>query len=107
MNSYYEMEAEQKSNSRRLRQFDRKQTVKESDCVKEKTGSFSLRMIITLLILSVTILLKQVQMLDQSTLYMLTMAELQKDLTIEDICDISKVVADRGIQPVMNWIEEK
>ena len=54
MDNYFEMEAAQKSNYRRLRQLDKKQKHSIVRDSTEKSSSFSTRMIIVLLILSVT-----------------------------------------------------
>ena len=59
MDNYFEMEAAQKSNYRRLRQLDKKQKHSIVRDSTEKSSSFSMRMIIVLLILSVTMFLKQ------------------------------------------------
>ena len=59
MDNYFEMEAVQKSNYRRLRQLDKKQKHSIVRDSTEKSSSFSMRMIIVLLILSVTMFLKQ------------------------------------------------
>ena len=59
MDNYFEMEAAQKSNYRRLRQLDKKQKHSIVRDGTEKSSSFSMRMIIVLLILSVTMFLKQ------------------------------------------------
>lgn len=109
MDNYYDMEAERKSNSRRLRQVGRRKTERkvyfENERNKnEKNSTFSLRMIIVMLILSGVMFLKQVQVLDDSTVYTMAMSEMQKQLTVEDI---RKAVVEEGVYPVMNWIEGK
>lgn len=102
MDNYYEMEAERKSNSRRLRQIGRKKSGKGIYSQDERTGTFSIRMIIVILILSLTMFLKQVQVLEHSSVYEMAMTEMQKQLTIDDI---QKTVVEEGVYPVMNWIE--
>ena len=104
MDNYYEMEAERKSNSRRLRQVGRRKTEKKLYAENEKNNTFSMRMIIVMLILSGVMFLKQVQLLDGSVVYEMTMSEMQKQLTVEDI---RKTVVEDGVYPVMNWIEER
>ena len=104
MDNYYEMEAERKSNSRRLRQIGKRKTGGEIYPQNERTGTFSIRMIIVILILSVTMFLKQIQVLDHSSVYAMAMSEMQKQLTIEDI---RKTVVEEGVYPVMNWIESQ
>jgi len=102
MDNYYEMEAEQKNNSRRLRQMGRKKTGRNVSFQSGRTGTFSGRMIFVVLILSVTMFLKQMQLLDDSSVYHAAMAEMQKQLTVEDI---RKAVVEEGVYPVMNWIQ--
>ena len=104
MDNYYDMEAAQKSNSRRLRQVDKRKTERKVYFENERTSTFSMRMIIVMLILSGVMFLKQVQVLDNSTVYTMAMSEMQKQLTVEDI---KKAVVEEGVYPVMNWIEGK
>ncbi len=104
MDNYYEMEAERKSNSRRLKQVGRRKNGREVYPEKERTGTFSIRMIIVMLILSVTMFLKQVQVLDHNGIYEMAMAEMQKQMTFSDI---QRAVLEDGVYPVMNWIEAR
>lgn len=69
MDDYYEMEAEQRNNSRRLKQMGRKKAGKDMPFPNERRSTFSGRMIIVVLILSVTMFLKQMQLLDNSRVY--------------------------------------
>lgn len=85
MDNYYEMEAERKSNSRRLKQIRKGKHGSDVYAPNERTSTFSLRMILVMLILSVTMFLKQVQVLDHSSMYERAMSEMQKQLTIDDI----------------------
>lgn len=58
-------------------------------------------MIIVVLILSVTMFLKQMQLLDNSRVYHAAMSEMEKQLTVEAL---RKAVVEEGVYPVMNWI---
>lgn len=60
-------------------------------------------MIIVVLILSVTMFLKQMQLLDNSRVYHAAMSEMEKQLTVEAL---RKAVVEEGVYPVMNWIQE-
>lgn len=104
MDNYYEMEAERKNNSRRLRQVGRRKTERKVYFENGKTSTFSMRMIIVMLILSGVMFLKQVQLLDGSVVYEMAMSEMQKQLTVEDI---RKTIVEDGVYPVMNWIDGK
>lgn len=104
MDNYYEMEAERKNNSRRLRQVGRRKTERKVYFENRKTSTFSMRMIIVMLILSGVMFLKQVQLLDGSVVYEMAMSEMQKQLTVEDI---RKTIVEDGVYPVMNWIDGK
>lgn len=83
MDDYYEMEAEQRNNSRRLKQMGRKKAGKDMPFPNERRSTFSGRMIIVVLILSVTMFLKQMQLLDNSRVYHAAMSEMEKQLTVE------------------------
>ena len=98
MDDYYEMEAEQRNNSRRLKQMGRKKAGKDMPFPNERRSTFSGRMIIVVLILSVTMFLKQMQ------LYHAAMSEMEKQLTVEAL---RKAVVEEGVYPVMNWIQEQ
>ena len=104
MDDYYEMEAEQRNNSRRLKQMGRKKAGKDMPFPNERRSTFSGRMIIVVLILSVTMFLKQMQLLDNSRVYHAAMSEMEKQLTVEAL---RKAVVEEGVYPVMNWIQEK
>ena len=61
-------------------------------------------MIIVVLILSVTMFLKQMQLLDNSRVYHAAMSEMEKQLTVEAL---RKAVVEEGVYSVMNWIQEQ
>ena len=102
MDDYYEMEAEQRNNSRRLRQMGRKKGRNDMSFQSERRNTFSGRMIVVVLILSVTMFLKQLRLLDDSSVYQAAMTEMQKQLTVEDV---RKAVVEEGVYPVMNWLQ--
>ena len=104
MDDYYEMEAEQRNNSRRLKHMGRKKAGKDMPFPNERRSTFSGRMIIVVLILSVTMFLKQMQLLDNSRVYHAAMSEMEKQLTVEAL---RKAVVEEGVYPVMNWIQEQ
>ena len=85
MDNYFEMEAAQKSNYRRLRQLDKKQKHSIVRDSTEKSSSFSTRMIIVLLILSVTMFLKQTDVLSGNRVYASAMAEIQRQTDVEQL----------------------
>lgn len=79
-NFYDELERKQKSNRQRLRQFHQKYPDDGITTeMKENTGNFSWRMVIVLLILSVTMLLKQTDYLNGNRTYEAVMAQIQNE----------------------------
>ena len=99
MDNYYEMEAAQKSNYRRLRQLDKKQKHPVARDSTEKSSSFSTRMIIVLLILSVTMFLKQTDVLNGNSVYASAMVEIQRQTDVEQL---KEKIETTIVTPVMN-----
>ena len=97
MDNYFEMEAAQKSNYRRLRQLDKKQKHSIVRDSTEKSSSFSMRMIIVLLILSVTMFLKQ-------TVYASAMAEIQRQTDVEQL---KEKIETTIVTPVVNQLNSR
>ena len=79
MDSFYdELEKKQRNNQHRLRQFNQTHGDNRiASDTKGSTGSFSWRMVIVLLILSVTMLLKQTDCLNGNAAYTAVMAQIQ------------------------------
>ena len=102
MDNYYEMEAEQKSNSRRLKQLNRRQKGPSRQREEEKSSSFSMRMIIVMLILSVTMFLKQTDILGGNAVYEAAMAEIGRQ---PSAAKIKEVWEENIALPVMNWLD--
>ena len=98
MDNYFEMEAAQKSNYRRLRQLDKKQ---KHSIVRD---SFSTRMIIVLLILSVTMFLKQTDVLSGNRVYASAMAEIQRQTDVEQL---KEKIETTIVTPVMNQLNSR
>ena len=98
MDNYFEMEAAQKSNYRRLRQLD---IVRDST---EKSSSFSMRMIIVLLILSVTMFLKQTDVLSGNRVYASAMAESQRQTDVEQL---KEKIETTIVTPVVNQLNSR
>ena len=92
MDNYFEMEAVQKSNYRRLRQLDKKQ--KHS----------IVRMIIVLLILSVTMFLKQTDVLSGNRVYASAMAEIQRQTDVEQL---KEKIETTIVTPVVNQLNSR
>ena len=100
MDNYFEMEAAQKSNYRRLRQLDKKQKHSIVRDSTEKSSSFSMRMIIVLLILSVTMFLKQTDVLSGNRVYASAMAEIQR---IVDILKKMHIISMLSLDKMHDW----
>ena len=101
MDNYFEMEAAQKSNYRRLRQLDKKQKHSIVRDSTEKSSSFSMRMIIVLLILSVTMFLKQTDVLSGNRVYASAMAEIQRQTDVEQL---KEKIETTIVTPVVNQL---
>ena len=104
MDNYFEMEAAQKSNYRRLRQLDKKQKHSIVRDSTEKSSSFSTRMIIVLLILSVTMFLKQTDVLSGNRVYASAMAEIQRQTDVEQL---KEKIETTIVTPVMNQLNSR
>ena len=104
MDNYFEMEAAQKSNYRRLRQLDKKQKHSIVRDSTEKSSSFSMRMIIVLLILSVTMFLKQTDVLSGNRVYASAMAEIQRQTDVEQL---KEKIETTIVTPVVNQLNSR
>ena len=104
MDNYFEMEAVQKSNYRRLRQLDKKQKHSIVRDSTEKSSSFSMRMIIVLLILSVTMFLKQTDVLSGNRVYASAMAEIQRQTDVEQL---KEKIETTIVTPVVNQLNSR
>lgn len=104
MDNYFEMEAAQKSNYRRLRQLDKKQKHSIVRDSTEKSSSFSTRMIIVLLILSVTMFLKQTDVLSGNRVYASAMAEIQRQTDVEQL---KEKIETTIVTPVVNQLNSR
>lgn len=105
MDNYFEMEAAQKSNYRRLRQLDKKQKYSIVRDSTEKSSSFSMRMIIVLLILSVTMFLKQTDVLSGNRVYAVSlMAEIQRQTDVEQL---KEKIETTIVTPVVNQLNSR
>ena len=102
MDNYFEMEAAQKSNYRRLRQLEQKHSIVRDST--EKSSSFSMRMIIVLLILSVTMFLKQTDVLSGNRVYASAMAEIQRQTDVEQL---KEKIETTIVTPVMNQLNSR
>ena len=103
MDNYFEMEAAQKSNYRRLRQLDKKQKHSIVRDSTEKSSSFSMRMIIVL-ILSVTMFLKQTDVLSGNRVYASAMAEIQRQTDVEQL---KEKIETTIVTPVVNQLNSR
>ena len=103
MDNYFEMEAAQKSNYRRLRQLDKKQKHSIVRDSTEKSSSFSMR-IIVLLILSVTMFLKQTDVLSGNRVYASAMAEIQRQTDVEQL---KEKIETTIVTPVVNQLNSR
>ena len=99
MDNYFEMEAAQKSNYRRLRQLDKKQKHSIVRDSTEKSSSFSMRMI-----LSVTMFLKQTDVLSGNRVYASAMAEIQRQTDVEQL---KEKIETTIVTPVMNQLNSR
>ena len=101
MDNYFEMEAAQKSNYRRLRQLDKKQKHSIVRDSTEKSSSFSMRMIIVLLILSVTMFLKQTDVLSGNRVYA---SAIQRQTDVEQL---KEKIETTIVTPVVNQLNSR
>ena len=104
MDNYFEMEAAQKSNYRRLRQLDKKQ--KHSivrDSTRKKQTVFNADDHV-LLILSVTMFLKQTDVLSGNRVYASAMAEIQRQTDVEQL---KEKIETTIVTPVVNQLNSR
>lgn len=70
----------------------------------ESNESFSIRMIAVMLILVAVMFLKQTGIFDESEAYESAMAEIHRQVTVEEI---ESIITEDAVYPVMNWIKSK
>ena len=104
MDNYYEMKAAQKSNYKRLSQLDKKQKHPVARDSTENSSSFSTRMIIVLLILSVTMFLKQTDVLNGNSVYTSAIVEIQRQTDVEQL---KEKIETTIVTPVMNRLNRQ
>ena len=95
MDNYFEMEAAQKSNYRRLRQLDKKQKHSIVRDSTEKSSSFSMRMIM---------FLKQTDVLSGNRVYASAMAEIQRQTDVEQL---KEKIETTIVTPVVNQLNSR
>lgn len=118
MSRYSDLFSQARNNNKRIENIDKKQrgyTFYHSEPSKvsrrhnqktdtEPSESFSIRMIIVMLVLVTTMFFKQAGIFNHNSAYEAVMAEVTKQLTIEEI---ESAISESAVYPVMNWFNDK
>lgn len=118
MNRYSDLFSQARNNNKRIENIDKKKQeyiFYHSEPSKiscrhnpkidtEPSETFSIRMIIVMLILVTTMFFKQAGVFNHNSAYEAVMAEVTKQLTMEEI---ESAISDSAVYPVMNWFNDK
>ncbi len=118
MSRYSDLFSQARNNYKRIENIDKKKQgytfyhsePRKVDCrhnqkiETEPFESFSIRMIIVMLVLVTTMFFKQAGIFNHNSAYEAVMAEVTKQLTIEEI---ESAISESAVYPVMNWFNDK